>query len=121
VIGRQKDLIIVAGNNIYPEDVEAAVSAVPGIVPGRVVAFGEEDDDLGSERVAVMAETSITEPGPQADLRMAIIRAGMSIDVSISRVYLVPPRFLIKSSAGKPSRSANKARVNLLANQATVS
>src|SRR5262249_18107364 len=39
VIGRQKDLIILAGKNIYPEDVEAAISDVPGVLPGRVVAF----------------------------------------------------------------------------------
>jgi hypothetical protein len=35
----------------------------------------------------------------------------MSIDVSIAKVYLVPPRWLIKSSAGKPSRKANQERV----------
>ena len=43
IIGRKKDIIIVAGNNIYPEDIEDAVSKVEGIIPGRVVAFGEED------------------------------------------------------------------------------
>jgi hypothetical protein len=34
----------------------------------------------------------------------------MDMDVTIARVYLVPPRWLIKSSAGKPSRSANRQR-----------
>jgi hypothetical protein len=42
---------------------------------------------------------------------MAIIRAGMSIDVSVTTVYLVPPRWLVKSSAGKPSRKANKEKI----------
>jgi hypothetical protein len=42
---------------------------------------------------------------------MEIIKAGMAIDVTIANVYLVSPRFLVKSSAGKPSRSANKERV----------
>ena len=41
VIGRRKDIIIVAGKNLYPEDVEDALHAVPGIVPGRVVVFGQ--------------------------------------------------------------------------------
>jgi len=114
VVGRKKDIIIVAGNNIYPEDVEAAVGAVSGVIPGRVVAFGQEQPELGTERLCVMAETDISEPAEQKRLRTDILKAGMAIDVTIANVYLVPPRFLIKSSAGKPSRQANKDRVELI-------
>jgi acyl-CoA synthetase (AMP-forming)/AMP-acid ligase II len=111
VIGRKKDTIIVAGNNIYPEDVEAVVGQVEGVLPGRVVAFGEEDKALGSERVSIVAETEPMSEGQEKQLRMNVIKAGMSIDVSIANVYFVPARWLIKSSAGKPSRSANKQRI----------
>jgi acyl-CoA synthetase (AMP-forming)/AMP-acid ligase II len=111
VIGRKKDLIIVAGNNIYPEDIEDAVGKVEGVIPGRVVAFGEENKDLGSEQVSVVAETAIEDEAGQKALRLAVIKAAMSIDVSIANVYLVPSRWLIKSSAGKPSRKANKERI----------
>lgn len=111
VIGRKKDIIIVAGNNVYPEDVEDAVSKVPGVIPGRVVAFAEENAALGSEQVAVIAETTVTEGPRQKDLRLEIIKAGMAIDITIASVYLVPPRWLIKSSAGKPSRNANRERI----------
>jgi acyl-CoA synthetase (AMP-forming)/AMP-acid ligase II len=111
VIGRKKDTIIVAGNNIYPEDVEDVVGKVEGIIPGRVIAFGKEDKKLGSEQVAVIAETALSDKEGQKKLSMEIIKAGMSIDVSIAKVYLVPARWLIKSSAGKPSRSANKERI----------
>jgi acyl-CoA synthetase (AMP-forming)/AMP-acid ligase II len=114
IVGRKKDIIIVAGNNIYPEDVEAAVGAVDGVIPGRVIAFGEEDAELGSERLAVMAETPVVDKAQKSRLRLEIIKAGMAIDVSIAGVYLAPPRFLIKSSAGKPSRQANKERTGLL-------
>jgi acyl-CoA synthetase (AMP-forming)/AMP-acid ligase II len=111
VIGRKKDIVIVAGNNIYPEDVEAAVSDVDGVIPGRVVAFGEEDAEIGSERLSVVAETTLADEAARKQLRIAIIKAGMAMDVSIANVYFVPPRFLVKSSSGKPSRSANKERV----------
>ena len=111
VIGRKKDIIIVAGNNIYPEDVEDAVGQVEGVIPGRVIAFGEEDRELGTEHVAVIAETGIVDDDRQQKLKMDIIEAAMAIDVSIANVYLVPPRWLIKSSAGKPSREANKERI----------
>jgi fatty-acyl-CoA synthase len=111
VIGRKKDIIIVAGNNIYPEDVEDVVGKVEGVIPGRVVAFGEEDRELGSERVSVIAETKIGDEQRTRKLKMDVIEAAMTIDVSITSVYLVPPRWLIKSSAGKPSRKANKERI----------
>jgi acyl-CoA synthetase (AMP-forming)/AMP-acid ligase II len=111
VIGRKKDIIIVAGNNVYPEDVEDAVGKVDGVIPGRVVAFAEENPSLGSERVAVIAETNIPAGPEQKKLRLQIIKAGMAIDVTIASVYLVPPRWLIKSSAGKPSRKANRERI----------
>src|SRR5579884_2427974 len=54
VIGRKKDLIIVAGKNIYPEDIEDAANGVPGVIPGRVVAFGVDDPELGTQQVAVV-------------------------------------------------------------------
>jgi fatty-acyl-CoA synthase len=110
IIGRKKDVVIIAGNNIYPEDVEAAIHGLAGVIPGRVVAFGEEDPQFGSERLSVIAETALTDEADRRKLRMEIIKAGMAIDLTITNVYLVPPRFLVKSSSGKPSRSANKER-----------
>jgi fatty-acyl-CoA synthase len=111
VIGRKKDIIIVAGNNVYPEDVEDAVGAVQGVIPGRVVATGEENPELGSEQVAVIAETSIMSEPERKALRMEIVKAGMASGITIASVYLVPPRWLIKSSAGKPSRKGSREKL----------
>lgn len=110
VIGRKKDIIIVAGKNIYPEDIEDAIGQVKGVIPGRVVAFGVEDAELGTEQICVVAETAVAVEKDKKSLRASIVEAGMQMDVTISRVYLAPPRWLIKSSAGKPSRKANKER-----------
>jgi acyl-CoA synthetase (AMP-forming)/AMP-acid ligase II len=115
VIGRKKDIIIVAGNNIYPEDVETAVGAVAGVIPGRVIAFGREEEKIGTERLCIIAETNINDEEGKNRLRIEIMKAGMAIDVTIGDVYLVPARFLIKSSSGKPSRQANKDRAAALA------
>jgi acyl-CoA synthetase (AMP-forming)/AMP-acid ligase II len=111
VIGRKKDMIIVAGSNIYPEDVEDVVGTVEGVIRGRVVAFGEEAESVGSERVAVVVESNVQGERERKAQRLEIIKAGMSVDVSIATVYIVPPRWLIKSSAGKPSRKANRERI----------
>jgi len=111
VIGRKKDIIIVAGHNIAPEDVEDAVNEVPGVIPGRIVAFGVEDPEAGTEQVRVVAETAETAEDGLRAVRRAIAEAGIRINVAIARVYLVPPRWLIKSSSGKLSRNLNRQRV----------
>jgi fatty-acyl-CoA synthase len=110
IVGRKKDLIIVAGKNIYPEDVEDIVSRVPGISPGRVVAFGIEDETIGTEQVGVVAESVSGAAIDEKRLRLEIKQAVMQIDVTVARIYFAPPRWLIKSSAGKPSRKSNRER-----------
>ena len=72
VIGRKKDIIILAGKNIYPEDVEAVVAEVDGVIPGRVVAFGREDEATGTECVCVVAETEVTGSEARRAMRRAI-------------------------------------------------
>jgi acyl-CoA synthetase (AMP-forming)/AMP-acid ligase II len=111
VIGRKKDIIIVAGKNIYPEDIEDAVNQAGGVIPGRVIAFGEEDQTMGTEQVSVVAETKAETESEKNLIRMNMLKSAMTIDINIHKIYLVPPRWLIKSSAGKPSRKANKERL----------
>ncbi|MCK5456008.1 MAG: hypothetical protein KAI45_02705, partial [Melioribacteraceae bacterium] len=92
-------------------DIEDAVNKIENIISGRVVAFGEEDELLGTEQVSVVAETKLDNEIELRKLSMDIIEAGMSANVNIHTVYLVPPRWLIKSSSGKPSRKTNKQRI----------
>lgn len=111
VIGRKKDIIIVAGKNIYPEDVEDMLNKVPGVMPGRVIAFGADDVEVGTEVLCVIVESEVSTTKEKADLRVKILENAYANDQSISKVYIVPPRWLIKSSAGKPSRKHNKERI----------
>ena len=111
IIGREDDVIIMAGNNIYPEDIEDAANKVSGVIPGRVIAFAVDNEQSGTQDICVVAETAIVNESKREALKLALMQAGMSIDVTISQIYLVPPRWLIKSSAGKPSRRANKERI----------
>lgn len=109
VVGRSKDLIINAGKNIYPADIEAIVNEVPGVHAGRAVAFGVADEREGTELVAIVAETRAAD----ADARTAITRAiraavAHSAGVTVSYVHLVGPRWLLKTSSGKIARAANR-------------
>jgi fatty-acyl-CoA synthase len=60
VTGRQKDLIIIGGRNLYPQEIEAAIGELPGMRAGRIAAFGLEEEARGTEGLIVVAET--TEP-----------------------------------------------------------
>ena len=111
VIGRSKDLIINAGKNIYPQDIEAIVNELPGIQPGRVVAFGVPDEREGTELIAVVAETSaddaVARKRLNQQIRQAIARQTM---VTVTYVSLVPPKWLLKTSSGKIARAANRLK-----------
>lgn len=109
VIGRSKDLIINAGKNVYPQDIEVIVNEVPGVHAGRAVAFGVPDQREGTELIAVVAEVRAAGD----DERRAIGRAirqevARRSAVTISFVELVGPKWLVKTSSGKIARAANR-------------
>jgi fatty-acyl-CoA synthase len=56
VTGRIKDLIIIGGRNIYPQDLEAVAAELPGFRPGRIAAFGVTEPSRATEVVVVVAE-----------------------------------------------------------------
>ncbi len=113
VIGRAKDLIIVAGKNIYPQDIEEIVCNHPAIHDGRSVAFGMYNPDLGTQEVIVVAETETEEELKNAseierDLRSVIVA---ELDVTPRAICLKPPRWIVKSTAGKPARSTTREKL----------
>lgn len=111
VAGRKKDLIIVQGKNILPQDVEEAVSSVEAVIPGRCVAFGVFAPAEGTERLVVLAETREQDRSGRLALVQRIRQTVLlAADVAASDVMLVPHLWLAKSSSGKISRGKNRER-----------
>lgn len=109
ITGRVKDIIIRAGRNTYPQEIEEAMSAIPGVRKGGVAAFGSADPATGTERLIVMAETKETD----AEARQKIIAAAHEVVTAIAGaaaddIVLVPPRGVPKTSSGKVRRSSAK-------------
>jgi len=112
VIGRFKDIVIVGGNNIFPEDVEAVVNTIPGIYPGRVVAFGIEDKEYETQGLAVVAEMN-SDYEEEAALELeGVLRKLILATVGTAPRYVAvtPQRWIVKSTAGKISRRETKEK-----------
>ena len=56
VVGRKKDLLIIGGENIYPQDIEEIVGSHAAIHDGRAIAMGVYNPNLGTEEIVVVAE-----------------------------------------------------------------
>jgi acyl-CoA synthetase (AMP-forming)/AMP-acid ligase II len=115
ITGRKKDLIIVGGKNVYPQDIENLLNDVPGVHPGRVVAFGIPNPDLGTEDVAVLVEADsedeLHDDQKLGDIMRAIRgRIATNTEVTARYVEVLAPRQLIKTSSGKIARTANRER-----------
>jgi acyl-CoA synthetase (AMP-forming)/AMP-acid ligase II len=110
IIGRIKDVIIVNGKNIFAHDVEAAVSRVPNIKPGRAVAFGHYVATLGSEELVVVAERLDSAADQALVCRLVNHAVLEEVGVGCGDVRLVEQGWLVKTTSGKLSRSENLSK-----------
>ncbi len=113
VTGRLKDMLIVRGQNIYPQDLERAVeSEVAAVRKGRVAAFALERD--GAETIGIAAEigrgTRKKQPVEElvAAIRQTIVAA---CGEAPAAVVLLNPGGLPKTTSGKLQRSACRLRL----------
>ncbi|GFO65338.1 AMP-binding protein [Geomonas paludis] len=107
ITGRKKDILIVHGKNIYPQDVEYVASEVPGVYSGRTVCFGVWDDELGTEELYVVVER-VQDAAP-TPIKIAVQKAVMEeVGTVPKRVEVVEHMTLVKTSSGKISRARNK-------------
>lgn len=109
VSGRKKDLIIVGGKNIYPQDLELLAMEVPGVHQGRVVAFGVFNEEAGTEDVVIVAEVDTEDAGEReqiaSSIRQVVTRGSA---VALRNVCIVGPHWIAKTSSGKTARLANR-------------
>jgi fatty-acyl-CoA synthase len=109
VAGRRKDLIIKAGRNLVPQEIEEIAASIRGIRRGNVAAFGIRRPDLGTESLVVVAETRLTNPAAR-DRLCAIVteKIAEALGLPPDVVALVPPGAVPKTSSGKVRRNATR-------------
>jgi acyl-CoA synthetase (AMP-forming)/AMP-acid ligase II len=113
VVGRKKDLLIIGGENLYPQDLEEIVASHPAIHDGRVVAMGVYNPELGTEDIILVAEVEHEECLADAaeierEIRRQIVE---DMGVAVRTIFLKPPKWIVKSTAGKPARSTTREKL----------
>jgi fatty-acyl-CoA synthase len=114
ITGRAKDLIILNGRNIWPQDLEwAAEDGIAELRRGDVAAISVENPDAeDAERIVVLVQCRTSDAEARAKLERevaAVLQKSMAVEAS---VVLVPPHGLPQTSSGKLSRA--KAKTNFL-------
>ena len=107
LLGRTDDLIILNGRNVLAHDVEFAINAqVPQVKPGRCIALGVFEAEVGSQELVVLAEAA---PGPDPRGLARQIRAAVFNELGLmpKTVQAVPPGWLVKTTSGKLARRLN--------------
>jgi acyl-CoA synthetase (AMP-forming)/AMP-acid ligase II len=113
VVGRKKDLLIIGGENIYPQDIEEIVSSHPAIHDGRVIAMGVYNPNLGTEEIIAVAEVGHEEDLAKSGEIESEIRSSVTsgLGVVVRTIFLKPPKWIVKSTAGKPARSTTREKL----------
>ncbi|WP_250655393.1 AMP-binding protein [Alkalimarinus coralli] len=104
---RVKDIIIRAGRNLYPHQLEEAIGNIEGVRKGCVAVFGATDSVSETEKLVIVAETRLKNENESTRLRkeidlLAIDILGMPTD----DIVIAPPHTVLKTSSGKIRRSA---------------
>ena len=109
ITGRIKDIIIRAGQHVYPQELEEAVGDIAGAIKGSVAALGVTDAASGTERIVILAETALGNPAELEALkaRARVIVTGI-IGSPPDDIVLVDPGTVPKTSSGKIRRAAAK-------------
>lgn len=112
VCGRKKDLIIVGGRNIHPNQLEAIAASVLGEHGRFTAAFGVPNPNLGTEMPVVVCELRQL---PDRATRLRLQRAireqiRQTLQLFVADVYLVDRAWIAKTTSGKINRTANRAK-----------
>lgn len=111
ISGRRKDLIIVNGRNLHPQDIEAVVEGChEQLRPGCCAVFSTPDER--QELLVVVNEVTVSDPSQLrvAEIERAVQHAVMTCHgLRVDRLVLLPRSTIPKTSSGKIQRGSCRA------------
>src|ERR1022692_4294596 len=115
VCGRIKDMIIVRGQNYYPQDIEEVVEKASGLIRTNCVAAFQIQEE-SEPALAIVAEVKNPKAPPEALKIAAAVRNYLNVEVAL--ISFIAPRAIPRTSSGKIMRHITKSM--WLAGQFTV-
>ncbi|WP_233149052.1 fatty acyl-AMP ligase [Shimwellia pseudoproteus] len=110
VTGRKKDLIIIRGRNIWPQDIEYVAELEPEIHSGDAIAFITPQEQEESGRIVLQVQCRVSSEERRAQIVHSLtarIQSEFGVGVDIE---LLPPHSIPRTSSGKPARAEAKKR-----------
>jgi len=112
ICGRRKDVIIMAGRNIYPLDIERAAGLVAGVRPGNVAAVRMTAGARRESFAVVVESKQAGDADAERILRKEVTsRVVDAIGLRPAAVVILPPAALPKTPSGKLRRAAVRDRI----------
>lgn len=110
--GRKRDLIIVGGQNIAPEDIEAIAYGIEDIFPERSAAFGILDPVLGTEKIVLVVEggRGLSEERKTAISRQLARMIYQETGLAPGAVHVMPRGWVCRTRNGKISRARTREK-----------
>jgi len=105
VCGRIKDMIILRGQNYYPQDIEAVVEKASGLIRSNCVAAFQINED-SEPALAIVAEVKNPKALPDALKIAAAVRNYLNVEVAL--ISFIAPRAIPRTSSGKIMRHKTK-------------
>ncbi len=105
VCGRIKDMIILRGQNYYPQDIEAVVEKASGLIRANCVAAFQINED-SEPALAIVAEVKNLKALPDALKIAAAVRNYLNVEVAL--ISFIAPRAIPRTSSGKIMRHKTK-------------
>jgi fatty-acyl-CoA synthase len=109
ITGRSKDLMIINGRNIWPQDVEWAIEALNSVRQGDVAVFSIETAER-DPRVVILVQCRMRDGDGRDQLKREVKATAMRTAAVECDVVLVPPHSLPVTSSGKLSRTAARQK-----------
>ena len=105
VCGRIKDMIILRGQNYYPQDIENVVERASSLIRNNCVAAFQIHED-SEPALAIVAEVKNPKALPDARKIAAAVRSYLNVEVAL--ISFIAPRAIPRTSSGKIMRHRTK-------------
>jgi thioester reductase-like protein len=105
VCGRIKDMIILRGQNYYPQDIENVVERASGLIRSNCIAAFQVHEET-EPALAIVAEVKNPKALPDARKIAAAVRSYLNVEVAL--ISLIAPRSIPRTSSGKIMRHKTK-------------